>query len=337
MDGLLRRRLVPHQRRRRFAHEEDCSDGRPEFPARGAHDRGAFLRRGRREAHRDRDAGEVRADPRAGGERRRYNRLRRRERTGPEPACIRGMENRGRDRLVRRVAVRRDEKFGRETVADRRRRGRASAQRDADRLLRDGGRRTAAGDRLGRGQDAFGRDRRRYRLAGPQCRGRIPFGRPEGLCAGFPLLRTVLSVGPQGAVHRREDPLEEQILRGACGVSRCFRRDDARGGFQRLPHRRLAGQRRGDDSRNGKRQSDDVLYPVVRSDVRRLDRGRQGAERSLPGGIPGADGGRMAVAACLRGRQRRQEPGLGRHVQPLVCAQFGRNPHRPVDDVPQGR
>lgn len=38
-------------------------------------------------------------------------------------------------------------KFGRETVADRRRRGRASAQRDADRLLRDGGRRTAAGDR----------------------------------------------------------------------------------------------------------------------------------------------------------------------------------------------
>ena len=144
---VLRRRLVPHQRRRRFAHEEDRSDGRPEFPARGAHDRGAFLRRGRREAHRDRDAGEVRADPRAGGGRRRYNRLRRRERTGPEPACIRGMENRGRDRLVRRVAVRRDEKFGRETVADRRRRGRASAQRDADRLLRDGGRRTAAGDR----------------------------------------------------------------------------------------------------------------------------------------------------------------------------------------------
>lgn len=84
-------------------------------------------------------------------------------------------------------------------------------------------------------------------------RGRIPFDRSEGLCAGFPLLRTVLSVGPQGAVHRREDPLEEQILRGACGVSRCFRRDDARGGFQRLPHRRLAGQRRGDDRRNGKR------------------------------------------------------------------------------------
>lgn len=115
-------------------------------------------------------------------------------------------------------------------------------------------------------------------------RGRIPFDRSEGLCAGFPLLRTVLSVGPQGAVHRREDPLEEQILRGACGVSRCFRRDDARGGFQRLPHRRLADQRRGDDRRNGKRQSDDVLYPVVRSDVRRLDRGRQGAERSLPVG-----------------------------------------------------
>lgn len=130
---------------------------------------------------------------------------------------------------------------------------------------------------------------------------------------------------------------KNKLLRGACGVSRCFRRDDARGGFQRLPHRRLAGQRRGDDRRNGKRQSDDVLYPVVRSDVRRLDRGRQGAERSLPGGIPGADGGRMAVAACLRGRQRRQEPGFGRHVQPLVCAQFGRNPHRPVDDVPQGR
>ena len=147
VDGLLRRRLVPHQRHRRFAHEEDRSDGRPEFPARGAHDCGAFLRRGRGEAHRDRDAGEVRADPRAGGERRRYNRLRRRERTGPEPACVRGLESRRRDRLVCRVAVRGDEKHGRQTAADRRRRGPAPAQRDADLLLRNGGRRTAAGDR----------------------------------------------------------------------------------------------------------------------------------------------------------------------------------------------